>query len=92
MIAANPAKRFGLRTKGAIAEGYDADLCLVDPNANWTVRAADSASSQEFTPFEGFAMTARVTDTFLRGERILEDGQVVGPARGKFIRRPSHRD
>jgi len=92
LTAANPAKRFGLRTKGTIAEGYDADLCLVDPNSSWTVRAVDSLSSQEYTPFEGFGMSARVTDTFLRGERIYEDGTVVGSARGKFIRRPSRRD
>ena len=91
LTAANPAKRFGLRTKGVIAEGYDADLCLVDPNRSWTVHAADSFSSQEFTPFEGFELTARVTDTFLRGERVFEDGKIVGQARGQFIRRPSHR-
>ena len=92
LTAANPAERFGLHTKGAIDEGYDADFCLVDPDASWLVRAADSASSQEYTPFEGFEMSARVTDTFLRGERVLEDGNVVGQPRGRFVRRPSRRD
>jgi allantoinase len=92
LTSANPATRYGLHTKGAIAEGFDADFCLVDPNASWTVRASDSDSSQEYTPFEGFEMSARVTDTFLRGERVLENGNVVGPPRGKFVRRPSRRD
>ncbi|WP_345385185.1 amidohydrolase family protein [Nonomuraea salmonea] len=63
----NPARRFGLRGKGTIAPGYDADLCLVDPEHAWTVRAQESESAQEYTPFEGFPMTAKVTDTFVRG-------------------------
>lgn len=91
LTAWNPAQRFGLHTKGTIEEGYDADFCLVDPNAQWTVRAAESESTQEYTPFEGFDMTARVTDTFLRGQQILESGKVVGEPRGRYLRRPTRR-
>ncbi|MFC0099763.1 dihydroorotase family protein [Micromonospora marina] len=89
MTAWNPARRFGLRTKGDIAEGFDADFCLVDDDHTWTVRAADSESVQEYTPFEGFELSARVTDTFLRGERILEAGAVVGTPRGRYLARPA---
>ena len=88
LVAGNPAKRFGLRTKGALAVGFDADIALVDTDATWTVRAADSESTQEYTPFEGFEMTARVTDTFLRGRQVLADGQVVGEPTGTYLRRP----
>jgi allantoinase len=87
----NPAQRFGLYTKGDIAPGYDADLCLVDTDSNWTVHAADSASTQEYTPFEGFAMSARVTDTFLGGRQIMSEGKVIGPPTGRFVRRPTAR-
>jgi allantoinase len=85
----NPARRFGLRGKGAIAEGYDADLALVDPNTSWVVRAADSESAQEYTPFEGFELTAQVTDTFVRGQHVLAAGKVTGPPTGRYLRRPT---
>ncbi|RIV37636.1 dihydroorotase [Micromonospora radicis] len=83
----NPARRFGLASKGAIAEGYDADVCLVDPDHTWTVRAQDSESTQEYTPFEGFELTARVTDTFVRGEHVLVDGKVTGEPQGRYVPR-----
>ncbi len=91
LVAKAPAERFGLHTKGDLTPGFDADFCLVDPDATWTVRAADSESAQEYTPFEGFEMTARVTDTYLRGAAVFRDGKVVGPARGSFLRRPTRR-
>ncbi|WP_062358033.1 dihydroorotase [Herbidospora yilanensis] len=89
LLSWNPARRFGLRTKGAIAEGLDADFCLVDPDTTWTVRAADSESTQEYTPFEGFELTARITDTFLRGHQVLADGKVTGSPQGRYLARPT---
>lgn len=89
LVSRNPAERFGLHTKGAIEIGYDADFALVDPNASWVVRAADSESTQGYTPFEGFEMTAKVTDTFVRGTRVLEAGNVTGRPTGQFVRRPT---
>ncbi|MBO4205665.1 dihydroorotase [Micromonospora echinofusca] len=84
----NPARRFGLHRKGAIVEGYDADLCLVDPDVTWTVHAEDSESTQEYTPFEGFELTAKVTDTFVRGEHVLVDGKLAGEPHGRYLARP----
>ena len=85
----NPARRFGLNSKGDIAEGLDADLALVDPRESWTARAGDSESSQGYTPFEGLELGARVKATFLRGELVCEDGNVVGPPRGRYLHRPT---
>jgi len=85
----NPARRFGLNSKGDIAEGLDADLALVDPAESWTIRAKDSASTQGYTPFEGIELSARVKATFLRGELVCENDQVVGKPRGRYLHRPT---
>ena len=85
----NPAQRYGLSRKGDIAEGFDADIALVDPSNSWTISAKDSPSTQGYTPFEGLEMSARVDATFLRGMKIFEDGQVIGKPRGRYLHRPT---
>ena len=89
LTAFNPARRYGLLDKGDIALGYDADLALLDPDRRVVVGAADSPSAQSYTPFEGQELTGRVTTTFLRGRLAWDDGAVVGPARGRYLRRPT---
>ncbi|NTU78843.1 MAG: dihydroorotase family protein [Chloroflexales bacterium] len=87
LLCWNPARRYGLTGKGDIAEGYDADLALFDPGERFVVQAAASESRQGYTPFEGLELTGRVKTTFLRGEPVYHNGQVVGPPRGDYLRR-----
>jgi allantoinase len=89
LTSANPAKRFGLNSKGDIAAGLDADLALVDPRSRWTIRARESESTQGYTPFEGIELSARVKATFLRGALACENGKVLGPPRGRYLHRPT---
>jgi allantoinase len=88
LLSWNPAKRFGLLSKGDIAPGYDADIVLVDPDSTFVVRAAESESHQGYSPFEGIELSGRVKNTFLRGALIYADGNIVGPPRGEYLRRP----
>ena len=89
LLSWNPSRRFGLLEKGDIAPGFDADLVLVDPHESFVVRAAESQSHQGYTPFEGQELTGRVKSTFLRGELVYHNGNIVGPARGQYLRRPT---
>ena len=52
------------------------------------MRAADSESTQEYTPFEGAELTAKVTDTFVRGHQVMTDGVVTGEPVGRYLCRP----
>src|SRR5690606_35929089 len=88
LVSTNPARRYGLGTKGRLAEGFDADIALVDDAHTWTVRAEDSLSAQEYSPFEGLELEAKVTEVYLRGEPVFADGQVVGDPRGRYLHRP----
>ncbi len=85
----NPAHRYGLNSKGDIAAGFDADIALVDPGKTWTIHAKDSPSTQGYTPFEGLELSANVDATYLRGELIYENGEVIGKPRGQYLFRPT---
>ena len=87
LISFNPARRFGLWSKGDVAPGFDADLVLFDPDETWTIRGEDSPSAQGYTPFEGTEVSGKVRTTFLRGEPIYDNGSFPGSPRGRYIPR-----
>jgi allantoinase len=88
LTAWNPAKRYGLPSKGDIAVGFDADIVLVNPNESYVVRAEESESTQGYTPFEGMELSAKVKATFLRGNLIFHNDKIMGEAKGQFLARP----
>ncbi len=83
----NPAQRYGLFSKGDLAVGFDADIVLLDPDTTFTVKTEDSPSTQGYSVFEGIELKAAVKATFLRGNLIFENGQIVGDAAGKYLKR-----
>ena len=88
--SAAAARRFGLAgRKGALAVGHDADVVLVDPEAEWTVRGEELHSKAGWTPFEGRTFRGKVRRTFVRGRLVYDDGAgVVGdPGWGRFVPR-----
>jgi len=88
LTAWNPSRRYGLYDKGDIAPGFDADIALLDPTKTQVVRADESPSSQDYTPFEGHELSATVTDVWVRGNRVVHGGTVVGSPVGQYQRRP----
>jgi allantoinase len=84
----NAARRFGLKGKGDIAPGYDADVVLVDPNKSFVAGKKESESDQGYSVFEGMEMSASVTSTFLRGRLIYDNGKAVGKPAGQYLHRP----
>jgi dihydropyrimidinase len=88
LLAATPARLFGLERKGAIEAGKDADLVLFDAAASRTIRQADLHHTSDFTPYEGLEIRGAVRTVLLRGQPVVRDGIFVGRrGAGRFIER-----
>ena len=86
LLAAAPARRFGLHRKGRLAVGADADLTIVAPEEPFTLETADLLQRHKMTPYLGRAFRGRVRQTIRRGEVIFEDGHITARTSGRFVR------
>ncbi|GAA1830805.1 dihydroorotase [Pseudonocardia ailaonensis] len=78
VMSERPAEIGNLPDQGRpIAVGEPANLCLVDPDAQWTVRGTALAGPSANTPYEGMRLPGAVVATVLRGRITARDGKVV---------------
>ncbi|HEY1804740.1 MAG TPA: allantoinase AllB [Terracidiphilus sp.] len=86
-MAAAPARLAGLAgRKGTITVGADADFAIFDPEATWTVTPDDLHFRHKISPYLGSKLQGRVLETWLRGQRVYQDGRgdkFVGTPRGR---------
>ena len=81
-----PQRVFGIAGKGRMAEGYDADLTVVDLKAKRTLRHEDMLSRCGWTPFDEMTVTGFPMLTIIRGATVMREGEVILPARGQPVR------
>ncbi len=81
-----PQRLFAIRGKGRIAEGYDADLTVVDVKRRMTIDNAWIASRAGWTPYHGKTVTGWPVGTFVRGRCVMWDGEILGSAHGAPVR------
>ncbi|WP_432363099.1 allantoinase [Sporosarcina sp. UB5] len=76
LTATNPAKLFGLTTKGKIAVDYDADLTLVDLNESFELKKEDLFYRHQHSPYVGMTFKGKVKTTIVGGKVVFENGQL----------------
>ncbi len=86
LTSAGPARIFRIVGKGRIAAGYDADFTVVDLKRTETIRDSWIASRCGWTPYDGREVTGWPVGTFVRGARVMWQGELTTPARGAPIR------
>jgi dihydroorotase len=85
MMCHNPAILFNIRKRGFIREGYQADLCLVDPDSPWTVSRENILYKCGWSPFEGTTFRSKVAKTIINGTIVYDDGIINEDYRGQRL-------
>lgn len=85
MVTENPRRIFGIKNKGRLQEGFDADITLVDLNKTKVIDNSWIASRCGWTPFHGMQVTGWMTHTILSGQIAMQDDQVIRPAQGQPV-------
>jgi dihydroorotase len=80
-----PQRIFGIRNKGRIAVGWDADLAIVDLKRRVTITNSMVASRCGWTPYDGDTVTGFPQGTIIRGRRVMWDGAIVAPSGGEAV-------
>jgi len=80
-----PSRIFGIKQKGRIAAGYDADFTIVDMNANRTITNNWIESRCGWTPYDGTEVKGWVTGTIVRGTTVMWEDEIIGKAGGQPI-------
>jgi dihydropyrimidinase len=89
LLSTSAAKLFGLYPKkGTIAVGSDGDVVVFDPSRKHTLSASTHHSKADYNLYEGTEVTGAVETVLLRGNVLVENGELVAqPGIGQFVRR-----
>jgi allantoinase len=86
LLAAEPARRFRIAGKGAIAVGMDADLTLVNLSRSAELRPEHLKQRHTISPYLGSSFRGFAVRTIRRGETIFEAGEITARSLGRFVR------
>ncbi len=83
LMCENPCRIFGIKNKGFIKEGYDADLTIVDMNKEVTIKNEMIASKCGWTPFHNYKVKGFPVATIINGILVMSDGKILIESKGK---------
>jgi allantoinase len=86
VTATNVAERFGIgRVKGRIAEGFDADLTLIDLQRSVTIAPEQLFYRHAISPYIGSELRAVIKGTWVRGRAVYRNERFIGQPQGRLL-------
>ena len=86
LMCENPCRIFGIKNKGYIKEGFDADLTIADMNKEVVIKDEMIASKCGWTPFNNYKVTGFPVGTIVNGNLVMSDGKVVLESKGQPLK------
>jgi dihydroorotase len=85
LVTLNPVRIFGIKNKGLLKQGYDADITLVDLKKKNVIDNSWIASRSGWTPYHGMQVQGWMTHTIVSGVLAMENDEIIAPASGKPV-------
>ncbi|HRO67911.1 MAG TPA: amidohydrolase family protein, partial [Pseudobdellovibrionaceae bacterium] len=85
LVTENPRRVFGIRDKGRIAVGFDADFTVVDLKKTRKIENSWIASRVGWTPYDGMSTTGWPVMTFLKGRLAMREDEILLPSSGEPV-------
>jgi len=84
-VCENPVKIFGIKNKGFIKKGYDADLTIVDMNKKITIKNESIESKCKWSPFNNMEFKGTPVLTIVNGQIKMKNGKIIGNPTGSAL-------
>ena len=86
LMCENPCRIFGIKDKGFIKEGFDADLTIVDMNKEQVIKNEMMASKCGWTPFDNYKVKGFPVGTIVNGNLVMSEGKIISKAKGQPLK------
>ena len=83
LMCENPCKIFGIKNKGFIKEGFDADLTIVDMKKEQIIKDEMIASKCGWTPFNNYKVKGFPIGTIVNGNLVMNEGKIITEPQGQ---------
>jgi dihydroorotase (multifunctional complex type) len=86
LLSEKPATIYGLKDRGFLEKGKNADLTIVDFNAKFKIDASKFKSKAKFSPYNGWEVQGKPVKTIVNGNLVFEEGEIVAkPGSGSIV-------